>query len=131
MRCGEYLALTRTLLVLSGLASLATLAASVGESRVAASTYPAEESAARVGRDFERADAPSLLVEHEPVGVNDLNDPSTVRIVSPVAMTQFPVEERVTLLAEARDPEDGDLGDAVRWSSSRDGSLGSGASLSP
>jgi hypothetical protein len=77
------------------------------------------------------ADPPAA--EHERVlarAEDDVDDPPALRIVSPIAMTQLPAGEPVRLGAEAIDPEDGDLGADVRWSSSRDGALGTGASLS-
>jgi hypothetical protein len=57
--------------------------------------------------------------------------PPAQRVVSPIALSQLPAGQPVHLVAEANDPEDGGLGAAVRWSSSRDGALGSGARLSP
>jgi hypothetical protein len=53
----------------------------------------------------------------------------TITIVQPVEGAAFMTGQPVTLQADATDQEDGDLRARVRWSSSRDGSLGTGASL--
>src|SRR5262245_46378193 len=52
-----------------------------------------------------------------------------LRIRSPLPMLQLPADAPASLVATATDPEDGELGRAVRWRSSRDGFLGSGANL--
>jgi hypothetical protein len=57
-------------------------------------------------------------------------DPPALTVISPVHLTQLSDDEAVKLVAEAHDPEDGELGASVLWTSSRDGVLGSGASLS-
>lgn len=71
--------------------------------------------------------APLLHVEYQLPGVNQ---PPELRIVAPVAMTQLAAAAPAVLVATASDPEDGDLGASVQWTSSRDGFLGAGASLS-
>ncbi|MEM7052613.1 MAG: M20/M25/M40 family metallo-hydrolase [Acidobacteriota bacterium] len=57
------------------------------------------------------------------------NAPPQVTISSPAGGAVFTVGDAVTLVASASDAEDGDLSPAVSWSSSRDGALGSGASV--
>jgi hypothetical protein len=91
---------------------------------------PSSGVARRIARSWniDPSGAPLLHVEYELV---EVNDPPTLRIVSPLPMTQLPTDEPAPLVAEASDPEDGDLGNSVLWSSSRDGYLGLGASLSP
>ena len=54
----------------------------------------------------------------------------TVTITGPAEAASFPVTETVTLSGVAMDREDGDLSSSLHWSSSRDGDLGAGASLS-
>lgn len=53
----------------------------------------------------------------------------TVSIQSPADGTAFPQDTRVSLLATATDPEDGDLSTSIAWSSSLGGELGSGPAL--
>jgi hypothetical protein len=53
----------------------------------------------------------------------------TVTIVQPVEGAAFLSGQPVTLQANVTDQEDGDLSARARWSSSRDGDLGTGASL--
>lgn len=72
--------------------------------------------------------APLLHVEYE---LADVNDPPALSIVSPIARTQLAADVPAALVATAVDPEDGDLGASVQWTSSRDGVLGAGASLAP
>jgi hypothetical protein len=72
--------------------------------------------------------APLLHVEYE---LSDVNDPPSLAIVSPIALTQLAADVPAALVATASDPEQGDLGASVEWTSSRDGLLGQGASLSP
>ncbi len=52
-----------------------------------------------------------------------------VTITSPSQDTTVSAGEVVTLSAAANDPEEGDLSSAIAWSSSLDGSLGTGASV--
>ena len=78
--------------------------------------------------DSDRAGAPLLHVEYE---IAEVNDPPSLSIVTPLPMTQLAVDPPGALVAIASDPEQGDLGDAVQWTSSRDGFLGTGASLAP
>ncbi|MDX1744473.1 MAG: TonB family protein [Halobacteriales archaeon] len=53
-----------------------------------------------------------------------------VAITSPSDGSTFAAGETVTLSGNASDPEDGDLSDQIAWSSSVDGSLGTGSSIS-
>ena len=58
------------------------------------------------------------------------NNPPTVAIASPAPGTSVPTGTAVVLQGSADDPEDGTLtGSALTWSSSLDGALGIGASL--
>jgi hypothetical protein len=58
------------------------------------------------------------------------NEPPTVAITAPAAGAEFAADAPVTFTATATDPEQGALsGDAVQWSSSIDGVLGTGTSL--
>lgn len=59
-----------------------------------------------------------------------VNTPPAVSITAPSDGSRFPAGQPVALAAAATDVEDGDLSASVAWSSSRDGTLGSGASLS-
>ncbi|MEU1233791.1 FG-GAP-like repeat-containing protein [Micromonospora aurantiaca] len=55
-----------------------------------------------------------------------------VRITAPMGGTFFATGQTVTLAASVTDPEQGDLdGAAVRWTSDRDGDLGTGATRTP
>lgn len=59
------------------------------------------------------------------------NQPPVPTILSPADGASFPRGEVITFSGAATDPEDGPLsGSALSWSSSRDGALGQGASLS-
>jgi hypothetical protein len=57
------------------------------------------------------------------------NKVPSIAITSPSQDTTVTVGDPVTLTATATDAEDGDLSGSVTWTSSLDGSLGSGASL--
>jgi len=56
-------------------------------------------------------------------------NPPTVVLESPADESIFVVGAEVELRASASDPEDGDLGDAIVWTSSLDGPLGVGRSV--
>ncbi|MEZ4331861.1 MAG: DUF1929 domain-containing protein [Myxococcota bacterium] len=58
------------------------------------------------------------------------NDPPTVGISAPLDGTSASQGLAIDLVASASDAEDGDLTPAIAWSSSLDGPLGSGGSLS-
>jgi hypothetical protein len=58
------------------------------------------------------------------------NDPPLITIWSPANNTSFPVGSNVSLMATALDFEDGNVSSGLSWTSSRDGALGNGASLS-
>jgi hypothetical protein len=58
------------------------------------------------------------------------NAAPTVAITAPANGTSIPAGTAVQLAGTAQDAEDGNLGAAIAWSSSRDGALGTGASRS-
>jgi hypothetical protein len=58
------------------------------------------------------------------------NVPPALRLVAPAGDAPVLAGRPVLLFARATDAEDGDLGAAITWSSSRDGALGNGASRS-
>jgi hypothetical protein len=57
------------------------------------------------------------------------NQPPTVTIEAPADGASFEAATSITFSGSASDPEDGDLGASLAWSSDRDGSLGSGGSF--
>lgn len=57
------------------------------------------------------------------------NDPPTVTVNQPLEGASFETGEQVEFRGEAFDPEDGSLDALIEWSSSIDGSLGTGPSL--
>jgi hypothetical protein len=59
------------------------------------------------------------------------NTAPTVSITEPFDGSNFNAGSTVTLSATASDVEDGDLSTSIVWTSSRDGILGTGASLAP
>lgn len=61
--------------------------------------------------------------------VRQPNGPPTVAIVLPVDGEAFTTADLVNFIGTAGDPEDGDLSDVIRWTSSRDGDLGQGAEV--
>ena len=61
--------------------------------------------------------------------VNEPNTAPAVTITSPANNAVFTQGESVTLTASASDSQDGSLNSSIQWSSSLDGSLGSGASI--
>ena len=63
------------------------------------------------------------------LGASD-NTAPTVSISAPTTGASFPVGTSVQLTATANDAEDGNLTTSIAWTSSRDGSLGSGGSRS-
>jgi hypothetical protein len=54
----------------------------------------------------------------------------TVAITAPATGSVYEPAQAVSFTATATDPEDGDLAGAIHWTSSRDGALGDGASIS-
>jgi hypothetical protein len=70
---------------------------------------------------------PALVVT---VAAAPLPEP-TVRILQPPPEASFLVGDAVTLQGTATDAADGDLGAALRWTSSLDGPLGTGPLLTP
>src|SRR5438067_2139176 len=63
------------------------------------------------------------------VVVRPPNVPPVVRVVAPAAGTTLLAGKPVLLAATAADVEDGDLGAALVWTSSRDGALGTGRTV--
>lgn len=57
------------------------------------------------------------------------NQPPSLSISAPVNNSSHSQGSSVTFTATATDPEQGDLSSSISWSSDKDGSLGSGASL--
>src|SRR5205807_9341484 len=57
-----------------------------------------------------------------------MNATPTVTITAPAAGSAFQPGAAIALTATATDPEDGNLGSRITWTSSRDGALGTGAS---
>jgi hypothetical protein len=57
-------------------------------------------------------------------------DPPTVQITSPASGATFAFGSAVTFSGIATDAFDGDLGASLRWTSDRDGAIGTGASFS-
>ena len=60
----------------------------------------------------------------------DANQPPMITITSPENGAFVSVNTQVDLVGSATDPEDGDLGVAISWSSDLDGALGTGGSIS-
>jgi PKD repeat protein len=60
-----------------------------------------------------------------------VNAPPVVSITSPQNGATAPFGSPVNLTATATDPEDGNLSATIAWTSSLDGSLGTGASIGP
>ncbi|HFD12920.1 MAG TPA: hypothetical protein ENJ32_10700, partial [Crenotrichaceae bacterium] len=74
--------------------------------------------------------APTLHVEYVTVPIEVVNSAPTVSIQEPVDGANITVSDTVTLLGSADDTEDGDLTSNMTWTSSLDGLLGSGGSVS-
>ena len=58
------------------------------------------------------------------------NTPPSLTITAPANGASFPATTTVTFTATANDGEDGNLASDINWSSSADGTIGSGASIS-
>ena len=82
----------------------------------------------RTARSFNTDPAGAALL-HVEYSLLDVNDPPTLSILSPVHLSQWPADEAVPLVAQASDPEDGELTNVI-WVSSRDGIIGQGANAS-
>ena len=68
--------------------------------------------------------------DDDPTGPGGGNAAPTVTISGPASGSTYTSGQRITFSGSATDPEDGALtGAALEWSSSRDGELGTGASL--
>lgn len=82
-----------------------------------------------VGRDrdygFGLVDADEAVLGTAPVNLLP-----SVSITAPVDGAVYTVGDSITFTASASDPEDGPLTSEIAWSSSRDGALGTGGSLS-
>ena len=63
------------------------------------------------------------------ITVIDGNQPPTVTITSPEDAAFLPIDSETNFVATANDPEDGDLGNDIIWSSDIDGNLGTGSSI--
>lgn len=61
------------------------------------------------------------------LGPSPTNTPPALTILAPATGTSIPPSTALELRATASDAEDGNLGAAIAWTSSRDGALGSGA----
>ena len=75
--------------------------------------------------DGDPAAAPLLTVSYEPPD----NEPPHVAITTPSEGEVELADGAVELVADATDPEDGDISNRVLWSSDLDGQLGSGETL--
>ena len=64
------------------------------------------------------------------IGVIDINSKPTVEISSPSPNSVFNQGEAITFTGMANDEEDGDISSLIEWSSSIDGALGQGSSIS-
>ncbi len=71
------------------------------------------------------ASAPLLHVEYSDTG----NTAPSVSIASPADGSNFAMSDDITFSATATDAEDGDISNSTNWSSSRDGALGAGSSI--
>jgi hypothetical protein len=71
---------------------------------------------------------PRLVIALDPPPVQQ---PPQVTITSPATGARFYNDEHVTFTATANDAEDGNLTNGVVWTSSLDGALGTGATVSP
>jgi subtilisin len=63
-------------------------------------------------------------------GGGETNTPPTVSITSPADGASFASGTSITFSGSATDTEDGDLTDSLAWTSSKDGSIGTGGSFS-
>src|SRR5206468_1250528 len=91
---------------------------SITTSTLSSGTHAIIASVTDSGRKSARA-AISVVVNATP----------TVTITAPAAGSAFEPGAAIALTATAADPEDGDLGSRITWTSSRDGALGTGKSL--
>jgi YD repeat-containing protein len=69
------------------------------------------------------------LTALDSVTINRGHIPATIEIESPAADQPFERRQEVIFAASANDPVDGDISGSIRWSSSLDGELGSGSTL--
>ena len=79
--------------------------------------------------DAEAGSASLTLIVRESTSNEPANEPPTATIDSPADGATFNQGETVTFTGSATDFEDGSLTVSLEWSSSRDGTLGSGGSL--
>jgi YD repeat-containing protein len=65
------------------------------------------------------------------IGVNEpFNEPPTLNVTAPTQGATFNIGTAVSFAGTAGDVEDGNISNGITWTSSRNGALGSGASLS-
>ena len=93
------------------------------------SVTPEVGSSGNVTIDVTLSDGNSSVMESFTLTVT-LNTPPVVTISSPADNAMFLDTDFINLQGTATDTEDGDISTALTWSSSLDGALGSGASLS-
>src|SRR5205823_908540 len=91
---------------------------SITLSTLSAGTHVITASATDSGGKTGRASI-TILVDAAPA----------VAIAAPAAGSVFAPGAAITFTASATDAEEGDLGAAIHWTSSRDGALGTGASF--
>jgi hypothetical protein len=63
------------------------------------------------------------------INVNNLNEAPLVNITAPVNGSSFTALDTIAFNGSASDPESGNLGSGIQWSSNVDGALGTGASI--
>ena len=68
--------------------------------------------------------------DSDSISVTIVNNAPTVSITNPLNGTSVPSGTDVNFVATANDPEDGDVAGSITWSSSIDGGLGNGGSIS-
>ena len=90
---------------------------------------PLPGSSGTVNIDVTVSDASSNASENFDLTVT-LNNPPVISVTSPADGAEFLDTDTVNLIASASDVEDGDISASLAWSSSIDGALGSGPSLS-
>jgi regulation of enolase protein 1 (concanavalin A-like superfamily) len=70
-----------------------------------------------------------VTVTVEATPPDDTNTPPAVAISTPASSATFAEGEPIAFAGSATDPEDGDVSAALAWTSSRDGTIGTGASF--
>jgi uncharacterized protein YjiK len=87
-------------------------------------------SGQRVARSFEGKATGAALLHVEYDTGQAVNSPPTVTISAPKDRATFNPGQAVSFIAGATDSQDGDLSSGIVWTSSRDGTLGTGGTLS-